>query len=688
MIKVFKLILLLVFGLNAAYGQNGKYDVRLVQSSFMFDPCINQGQVMIDIEVKATNINSQFLVADQNYRFKYDSKLLQNPQIVTEFTLSGVKQAPGYLAVFEPHHLNGTLGDVISYNVVMSGGTGYPISHKGYTKVGRLSFDLSINTATQMKWLTDIEFPPTFIAEKVGGQKGILYEALGGNFKGFTVDSLSGNPIPKRRNQNLHLCSAQSEKIFEYSVKNGTGYDFKIVPENAGRFVSDSTRVNHVHVVFTNPFVDSVRIVAGKSFPCQFIPHLEWAVKFDNDGVMPGDVNQDGFIDWSTDATAQLYAKAQFFEHNKSFNFINSFYRPKDRFNIFQPFEYQQESFDYTCQYSQPWNADIGDLNYYLNGQTNNLKHADTNGDGILLTTTSTPNYHHTTLDLDNIWGGPRDADIIVRNHHLKTSPHPGYTPSGAKNVLEIVSLDSTIVVGQELRLLVNLGKSNFPVHDVQSIGFIVEFTYGSYKNPVLKLGNSTLGSATQIQVSDYPVLNNKTNPYWYIALSREDLSGISFTGQELCRIICEVTIAGLGNKTPNQYKNQQGEVAINVHDVVVINSLGQMTTIDGNSISIPTTSTPKNNMLRSAAAGSDFQVFPNPAVNLFQFNIPPLQEGERAAIQVFNSLGLLMGSQELTQNQIGTASFPIDGFPAGVYFVQLRVEEKTQSQRLVITEQ
>ncbi len=683
MINVFKLILFLVLSINVitTYGQNGKYDVRLVQTDFEYDPCLNKGKVNIDIEIKATNIGSQFYIADQNYRFKYDASVLSNPQIVSELKLSGLLYGPGYIANFEPHHLTGSLGDVVSYNVVMSGGSGYPISQKGFTKVGTLSFDLINNTSSQLKWLKELDFPPTFVAEKVGGQNGILYEAKGKHFNATSVDSLSGNPVPTRRNQNLHICSGQTEKIFEYSVKNGTSYDFRILPQNAGRFVSDSTNVNHVHVVYNHSASTGVRVIAGKSHPCNFVPHLEWSVQFDQDGVSPGDVNLDGYIDWSTDATAQLYAKAQFFEYSQSFNHINSYYRPKDRFNILQPFVYDHESYDYTCQYSKPWTADIGPLNYNLNGQLNNLKHADTNGDGILLTNTSTGDYRHTLVDLDNLWGGPLDADIIVRNHFLKTAPHPGYQASGAKDVLEIIPLDSTISAGQELRLQVNLGKTNFPVNDVQSIGFIVEFTYGSYKNPILKLGNSNLGNPNHLYVSDYPVLNHKTNPYWYIALSREDLSGASFSGQELCRIICEVTIAGLGNP---QNPNKQGEVAINVHDVVVIHSSGQMTTLNGNSVTIPTSTTPKNNVLRTAI-DSDFQIYPNPATNLLNVTFPAINSEENALIRIISPIGVTVTEQRLTQDQNGFTSLPLAEFPAGIYFVEFIKGRFSQTKRLVI---
>jgi len=683
--KVFKLILFLVASINVltAYGQNGKYDVRLVQKSFDFNPCLNEGTINIDIEVKAKDVISQFFIADQNYRFKFDTTILSNPQIVSELKLSGIIYGPGYSAIFAPHHLSGSLGDVISYNVVMNGGTGYPLSHKAFTKVGRLSFDISTTTSSQLQWLVQTDFPPTFIAEKVGGQIGTLYEATGYNFQSIQVDSLSGNPIPTRRNQNLHICSAQAEKIFEYSVKKGTSYDFKIEPQNAGRFVSDSIGVNHVHVVFDNPTVNNVKVIAGKSYPCMYVPHLEWAVQFDPNGVTPGDVNQDGYVDWSTDAIAQLYAKAAYYEYSQSFNHINSYYRPKDRFNVYQPFVYQHESYDYTCQYSRPWTADIGPLSFNLNGQLSNLKQADTNGDGILMMNTSTPGYQHTIMELGNIWGGPLDADIIVRNHHLKTAPHPGYSPGGPKNMLQIVPLDSTITPGQELRLLVNLGKTNFPVHDVQSIGFIVEFTYGSYKNPILNLGNSNLGNSNHLYVSDYPVLSQKTNPYWYIAIAREDLSGTSFSGQELCRITCEVTIAGLGN---GPIYNKQGEIAINVHDVVIVNSSGQMTTIDGNSVTIPTSNPTKNSMLRTAS-GPDFHIFPNPATDLVTISYPPRDAGEQSVIKLLNTLGAVVKEQQISYDQNSYTSIQLDQLPAGIYFVELTIGKQSQIKRLVITD-
>jgi len=133
----------------------------------------------IDLEVKANAGSPEYFIADQNYRFSFNRDAVANPSIVQELTLSGTIFTGNYIALFDPHHLNGSLDTVVSYNVVLTGGTGYPVNDAAWVPVGRVKFDiLDIDACLDLIWHTHdpADFPPTFISEKVGGQGGVLLE--------------------------------------------------------------------------------------------------------------------------------------------------------------------------------------------------------------------------------------------------------------------------------------------------------------------------------------------------------------------------------------------------------------------------------------------------------------------------------------------------------------------------------
>jgi len=161
---------------------NGAVDVQLNFASY---DCTS-GLITVDIEVRAKESSSTFFIEGQNYRFSYDNSVVTNPVIVQELTLSGMINNPNYHAAFEPHTLQGTTNSVVSYNVVLAGGTGSPISSDAWTKVGRVGFTVvDANQVVDLK-LHDTDpqnFPNTFIAEvKPNGQ---LAEVAGNTYTGL-----------------------------------------------------------------------------------------------------------------------------------------------------------------------------------------------------------------------------------------------------------------------------------------------------------------------------------------------------------------------------------------------------------------------------------------------------------------------------------------------------------------------
>ncbi len=159
----------------AVSAQNGVFDVRF---NFASINCIDS-LFYVDVEVKAKDAASEFLMSDQNYRFSFNRKAIQTYDITipadnasvtveTEF-LSGVVQEGTTVSFFDPHTLTGSVDTVLSYNVVLAGGDGYPIREGAWTKVGRLALKIiDFNECPNLLWHDSQpqNFPPTFLSEK------------------------------------------------------------------------------------------------------------------------------------------------------------------------------------------------------------------------------------------------------------------------------------------------------------------------------------------------------------------------------------------------------------------------------------------------------------------------------------------------------------------------------------------
>ncbi len=167
----------------SAKASEAAYDLRFVQIESE-----QAGLALIDVEIRATTPGKEFYLAEQNFRFTFNETAVNafnadfpSVSIEQELALSG-QVAQSFYA---PHHLNGSAGNVISYNVELLGGEGYHINSDEWTKVGRLAFQLKSPTARlSLTWLTTDNFPPTHIVEKKADDLIHIYE---GNFEDFTA---------------------------------------------------------------------------------------------------------------------------------------------------------------------------------------------------------------------------------------------------------------------------------------------------------------------------------------------------------------------------------------------------------------------------------------------------------------------------------------------------------------------
>lgn len=175
--------------------QNGKYDVRFKVGEFS----CSHSKLFIDIEVRAESPSTTFYISDQNYRFSFNPLALNNPFLVQEHVLSGSVQttSPPSFSFFSPHTLTGSIDSIVSYNVEMLGGDGYPLNDVDYVKVGRIGFDiLDVDGCFSLRFHDNdpTNFPNTTISEWNNKGSFLVEEGSYGHFLHCLLDPCNNDP--------------------------------------------------------------------------------------------------------------------------------------------------------------------------------------------------------------------------------------------------------------------------------------------------------------------------------------------------------------------------------------------------------------------------------------------------------------------------------------------------------------
>lgn len=176
--NVLTLVLICLYSVSLM-AQTGQYDVRLIQQY----PLQCEDEVIyFDIQVKASSTETAFRLAEQNYRFDYDTIALANPRIHQELEISGLIDDGTGTSLYKAHTLQGTLGATISYNIILDGGDGYPLTDN-WVSVGRIAFDVVFKTGCfNFTWRTHSEHPVTYIGEMYNDEPALVSE---GTYTGF-----------------------------------------------------------------------------------------------------------------------------------------------------------------------------------------------------------------------------------------------------------------------------------------------------------------------------------------------------------------------------------------------------------------------------------------------------------------------------------------------------------------------
>ncbi|MEM6725038.1 MAG: T9SS type A sorting domain-containing protein [Bacteroidota bacterium] len=140
------------------------FDLRFIRTEVN----CSDDKVFVELQIKATNVNSSFNLAFMNLRFKYNGLAISNPVLEQELAFSGLVTTtnPPTFSFYSPHTITGSTGNQVSYNVFLAGGDGFPVPQE-WTAFGLLSFDiLDYTQCMLLDWNEFDEFPNSLVIEK------------------------------------------------------------------------------------------------------------------------------------------------------------------------------------------------------------------------------------------------------------------------------------------------------------------------------------------------------------------------------------------------------------------------------------------------------------------------------------------------------------------------------------------
>jgi len=126
--------------LNMLTAQNGKFEV----GAFLHKVDCELGKVQVDLKIKASDGNTEFYLANQNYRLSFNRSALRpgSVSLESELDISGLIQTPENFS------------------------SGYFVTADEWVSIGRIGLDIAnANECFTIQFHTQDAFPPTYISE-------------------------------------------------------------------------------------------------------------------------------------------------------------------------------------------------------------------------------------------------------------------------------------------------------------------------------------------------------------------------------------------------------------------------------------------------------------------------------------------------------------------------------------------
>jgi len=185
-------VLLNLLALNILSAQNGEFAAGV----FLHKVDCESGKAYIDLKIKAKDSGTQFYLADQNYRMSFNRSAFTPGAafIESELDISGVVEMPDDTTVYAHHTLLGSADTIISYNIELLYGKGYPLTADEWVSVGRIGLDIAdANECFNVQLHRPENFPPTYIGEFFEGTYYIVTEGLYMDLEGCLSDYCDGD---------------------------------------------------------------------------------------------------------------------------------------------------------------------------------------------------------------------------------------------------------------------------------------------------------------------------------------------------------------------------------------------------------------------------------------------------------------------------------------------------------------
>ena len=191
--KILYILGLSLLGNHAIKAQNGVFDVKIATQKL---DCASK-KLSVDVQVKAHDEKSKFMMGDANYRLAYNPSIISNPILEKQgfFSSRGEVSDKNYGI----HNLTGSVArmkeGIVSLNTFYSGsGSGAAQVGTEYMTVATLSYDLvDLKSVLEIKWQEGVgkSFPATGMNEvllKNEGEYQLHNTNSTGNFENLKID--------------------------------------------------------------------------------------------------------------------------------------------------------------------------------------------------------------------------------------------------------------------------------------------------------------------------------------------------------------------------------------------------------------------------------------------------------------------------------------------------------------------
>jgi len=238
-------VLMNILFLNMLVAQNGQF----VAGAFLYEVDCESGKVYIDLKIKAKGDDTQFYLADQNYRLSFNRSALQPGSVVIEreLDISGIIQTPDNFSLYADHTLGGSGDTIISYNVEFLSGSGYLVTADEWASVGRIGLDITdANECFTIQFHTEEAFPPTYISEVLDMTTYVEMEGVYENLEVCLSDYCGGGepeqlPVSVEEStdyqNNIQVLptAVQDELTIQYTLQQHRGMTHIAIADMQGR---------------------------------------------------------------------------------------------------------------------------------------------------------------------------------------------------------------------------------------------------------------------------------------------------------------------------------------------------------------------------------------------------------------------------------------------------------------------